>query len=233
MGKNFGLMLGAGLAGAATVAYTLVIRPWYLRWGTRDEEVQRTMPGDDLVPQPMYQSTRAMTIHAPASCVWQWLVQLGVGRGGFYTYDVLENMAGLGIQSADQIRPDWQTLQVGDSIHISPVTPLKVEVLEPHRALVLHIVMSPFTAEVVDARDPATRAFFDWTWAFVLDEGAALTTRLIVRVRANYKPAGLRVAVLALLEPVHFLMERGMLQGIKRRAESDAAGSPAGVSSPS
>ena len=87
--------------------------------------------------------------------------------------------------------------------------------------------MSPFTAEIVDASDPATRAFFDWTWAFFLDESMAQTTRLMVRVRANYKPDALRAAVLALLEPVHFLMECGMLQGIKSRAESDDAPSSA------
>jgi hypothetical protein len=172
----------------------------------------------------MYGSTRAITIHAPASRVWQWLVQIGVGRGGFYTYDTLENMTGLGIHSADQIRPEWQALQPGDSIHISPVTPLKVERLEPNHALVLHTVMSPFTAEIVDAADPATPAFMDWTWAFVLDEVAAQTTRLVVRVRANYKPAALRVASVALVEPAHFLMERGMLHGLKRRAESGDAG---------
>ncbi len=224
MGKRLGLTLGAGLAGAAVAAYTLVVRPWYLRWGTRDEEVQGAMPGDELVPQPMYESTRAMTIYAPASRVWQWLVQIGVGRGGFYTYDALENMAGLDIHNADQIRPEWQTLQAGDSIHISPVTPLKVEKLEANRLLVLHTVMSPFTARIVDAADPATPAYMDWTWAFVLDEIAAQMTRLVVRVRANYKPDALRVVVLALLEPVHFLMERGMLHGLKRRAEGDDAG---------
>ena len=224
MSKRFGLMLGAGLVGAGLAGYALGIRPWHLRWGTRAGEAQLPLPGDELVPQPMYESTRAITIQAPASRVWQWLVQLGVGRGGFYTYDVLENMAGLGIHSADQIRPEWQALQPGDSIHISPVTPLKVEALEPNRLLVLHTVMSPYTAEIVDAADPATRAFFDWTWAFVLNESTALATRLIVRTRANYKPDALRVGVLALLEPVHFLMECGMLQGIKRRAESDDAG---------
>jgi hypothetical protein len=110
-------------------------------------------------------------------------------------------------------------LRIGDAVHISPVTPLKVEVLELNRALVLHIVMSPFTAERVDANDPATRAFFDWTWAFVLDPITPMATRLIVRVRANFKPETLRLAVPVLLEPIHFLMERGMLQGIKRRAE--------------
>jgi hypothetical protein len=224
MGKNLGWMLGAGLVGAAIAGYALVVRPWHLRWGTRVGEAQLPLPGDELVPHPMYESTRAVTIHAPASRVWQWLVQIGVGRGGFYTYDALENMAGLGIHSADQIQPEWQTLQAGDSIHISPITPLKVEKLEPNHTLVLHTTMSPFTAEIVDAANPATAAFMDWTWAFVLDESAAQTTRLVVRVRANYKPEVLRVAALVLVEPAHFLMERGMLHGLKRRAESSDAG---------
>jgi hypothetical protein len=223
MSKRFALMLGAGLAGAALAGYVLVVRPWHLRWGTRAGEAQLPLPGDELVPQPRYASTRAVTIHAPASRVWAWLVQIGVGRGGFYTYDALENMADLGIHSADRIHPEWQALQEGDSIHISPVTPLKVERLEPDRVLVLHTVMSPFTAEIVDAADPATPAYLDWTWAFVLDESAEQTTRLVVRVRMNYMPEALRVATVALLEPIHFLMERGMLQGLKRRAEREDA----------
>jgi len=97
---------------------------------------------------------------------------------------------------------------------------LKVEVLEPNRALVLHGVMSPFTAEIVDTKEPATHAFFDWTWAFVLDQITPLMTRLIVRVRGNYKPDALRVVAPVLLEPMHFVMERGMLQGIKGRRAS-------------
>jgi len=181
------------LVGAALVAYAFIVRPWHLRWGLRDDEAHLALPGDELVPQPMYETTHAITIHAPASRVWQWLVQLGVGRGGFYTYDALENLAGLGIHSADQIRPEWQALHAGDSIHISPVTPLKVEVLEPNRALVLHVIMSPFTAEIVHSKGPATRAFFDWSWAFVLEQITPHTTRLIVRTRGTYKPAALRI----------------------------------------
>ncbi len=223
MSKKFGWMLGAGLVGAAVAGYALVVRPWQLRWGTREGEAQLPLPGGELVPHPMYETTRAIVIYAPASCVWQWLIQIGVGRGGFYTYDALENTAGLGIHSADQIRPEWQTLQAGDNIHISPVTPLKVERLEPDHVLVLHTVMSPLTGEIVDVTNPATTAFLDWTWAFVLNESATQTTRTVVRVRANYKPEALRVAALVLLEPVHFLMERGMLRGLKRRAESDSA----------
>jgi hypothetical protein len=212
------------LVGAAVTAYALVVRPWHLHWGMRADEAHLALPGDELVRHPMYETTRAITIHAPTSHVWQWLVQIGVGRGGFYTYDALENMAGLAIHSADQIRPEWQTLHAGDSIHISPVTPLKVEVLEPNRAFVLHVVMSPFTAEIVDTTGPTTGAFFDWTWAFVLDQITPLMTRLIMRVRCNYKPVALRVVAPVLLEPIHFLMERGMLHGIKRRAERPRTG---------
>jgi hypothetical protein len=214
-----GFVLGA----AAVAAYALVVRPWFLRWGMREDEKQLALPGDELVQHPAYETTRAITIHAPASNVWQWLVQIGVGRGGFYTYDALENAAGLNIQSARQILPEWQNLQVGDVIRISPVTPLKVEVLEPNRALVLHTTMSLRTAEVVDVEDPATTEYIDWTWAFVLDEITPGTTRLIVRVRGSYKPASVRFMVPVALEPIHFLMERGMLQGIRSRAERLAA----------
>ena len=214
-----GFVLGA----AAVAAYALVVRPWLLQWGLREDEKQLALPGDELVQQPIYETTRALTIHAPAARVWPWLVQIGVGRGGFYTYDALENAAGLGIHSAREIHPEWQNLRVGDAVRISPVTPLQVAVLEPNRALVLHIVMSLLTAEVVDAHDPATREYIDWTWAFVLHEITPARTRLVVRVRGNYKPDALRLAVPLVLEPIHFVMERGMMQGIKSRAErSDA-----------
>ena len=212
-------LVGGFALGAAVAAYGLVVRPWYLHWGMRRDEKQLSLPGDEWVQQPFYETTRAITIHALAPRVWPWLVQMGVGRGGFYTYDALENIAGLHIQSAGIIHPEWQTLRVGDEIRISPVTPLKVEMLEPNRALVLHVVMSLMTAEIVDADDPLTREFIDWTWAFVLVDLVPGMTRLIVRVRGNFKPDGLRFVAPVLIEPIHFLMERGMLQGIKTRAE--------------
>ena len=203
--------------------YALIVRPWHLHWGMRKGEEHLSLPGDELVQHPMYESTRAITIGASASSVWQWLVQIGVGRGGFYTYDALENLAGLDIHSANQIHPEWQTLHTGDNIYISPVTPLKIEMLEPNRLLVLHTVMSPFTAEIADSNASASQAIMDWTWAFVLEESAELTTRLIVRVRANFQPDTLRFVSPIVLEPIHFLMERKMLQGIKRHAESLSA----------
>ncbi len=214
-----GFVLGA----AAVGAYVLIVRPRLLVWGISESEKRRSLPGDELIQEPLYETTRAITIMAPAAHVWEWLVQLGVGRGGFYTYDVLENSIGLDIHNADRIHPEWQELKVGDTVAISPVTPLRVEILEPDRALVLHITMSVLTAQVVDANNPSVPEFIDWTWAFVLDAVSPSATRLLVRVRANYKPDALRFAVPVVLEPIHFIMERGMLEGIKSRAEGDGA----------
>ena len=111
----------AGLAAAAAAAcYVLAVRPRLLRWGASTQEAAGPLPGDELVPTPRMQSTRAVTINAPAASVWPWLVQLGAGRGGMYSYDLLENAAGLGIHSADRILPEHQRLDVGDVIPLGP-----------------------------------------------------------------------------------------------------------------
>ena len=88
----------------------LVVRPWHRRWGASDEEVGRSLPGDDLVTEANFETTRAITIDARPEEVWPWLVQIGQGRGGFYSYDLLENAMGLDIQSAGQILPQYQGL---------------------------------------------------------------------------------------------------------------------------
>ena len=94
-----------------------VFTPWQQRWGATDGEVVGPLPGDDLVAEPAVQTTRAISIAAPAAAVWPWIVQLGADRGGFYSYDWLENLFGLGIHSADRIVEDWQTRRVGDLVH--------------------------------------------------------------------------------------------------------------------
>src|SRR5215218_527701 len=88
----------AAAAGTAVIggaaAYLLVVRPWQLRWGATDEERDATLAGDDLIPNPDLTATRAITVHAAADQVWPWIAQLGQGRGGFYSYDALENLVG-------------------------------------------------------------------------------------------------------------------------------------------
>jgi hypothetical protein len=209
----------AALAGAAAAAaYPVPLRRWYLTWGARPDEVDRVMPGDGLLPRPAMLSTRAVTIDAPPGAVWPWLVQMGSGRGGAYTYDWIENLLGLDMHSADRVLPQYQGLTVGDVLPVGPDGPgMRVEILEPERVLV-------FRSE--DRR---------WVWIFALYPDGGVT-RLVSRNRIT--PPDLSVArrlIDALvLEPGSLVMERKMLLGIRARAEALAAATaqspePAGV----
>jgi hypothetical protein len=202
----------AAAAGTAVIggaaAYLLVVRPWQLRWGATDEEMDATLAGDDLIPNPDLMATRAITVHTAADQVWPWIAQLGQGRGGFYSYDALENLVGCHIHSADRVVPDWQDLKVGDQIKLHPEVGLGVTAVEPGRALVLR------GGVPMGAVPPP----YDTTWAFVLREQADGTTRLLVRERYAYTQ---RWAPL-LVEPVAvvaFVMSQRMLRGIRDRAE--------------
>jgi hypothetical protein len=212
---------GAILAAAtALVGYVILVRPRLLRWGASDQEVAESLPGDEVVTQPRYQTTHAVTIKAPPSQVWPWLVQLGQGRGGLYSYDWLENLFGLGFRSADRILPELQTLQVGDQVWLAPrdsAMPLWYQVLDLHEPD--RLVLGPH-----GDRQEALAQGLPWpTWTFVLRELGDGATRLIVRMRSDFTPTPLGLlANKYALEPVHFAMERKMLLGIKGRAERAA-----------
>jgi hypothetical protein len=191
----------------AIVAAAAVLRKRQLRWGATDAELTACRPGDELVPDPDLTATRAITIHAGADDVWPWIVQLGQGRGGFYSYDSLENLVGCDIHSARQINPDWQRLDVGDAVRLAPEFALKVAVAKPPRTLVLRGGVLPGT----------TVAPYDFTWTFDLSPVSVSTTRLVVRERYAYTRWWARF----LVEPltvVSFLMSRRMLCGIRDRA---------------
>jgi len=208
-------------------ACVLRLRRWHRRWGATDEEVDRPLPGDDLVPRPMYETTRAIAIRAAPAAVWPWLLQLGQGRGGFYTFDRLENLAGLHIHSVDRIVPALQRLAVGDVVPLSSHGGPTVATLDPGRTLVLRMMMDPLTGRPLAGSDAGDR-WLEWTWAFVLQPSDDAATRLLIRTRAAYAPQRLLAPLVAgVVEPAHFVMEWGMLGGIKRRAESTAAALPA------
>jgi hypothetical protein len=181
------IMLKAGVVGTtALLTYTLVARHRQLRWGARDDEVHGTLPGDEFIESPRYQTTRAITTNAPASEVWPWLVQMGQGRGGFYSYDWLKNLMGLDIHSADAIIPELQDLKVGDKVRLTPgdystrIFVMDVAILELERSLVLRAPGTP--EEALEAGLPYA------TWAFILEPISEVETRLIVRFRSDFKP---------------------------------------------
>jgi hypothetical protein len=196
------------LTSATFVAAIAVARRQQLRWGATNDEFRRAMPGDELAPDLDLISTRAITIHAGADDVWPWIVQLGQGRGGFYSYDSLENLVGCDIHSALQINPDWQRLDAGDTVRLAPEFALTVAVAKPPRTLVLQGGALPGT----------TVAPYDFTWTFDLSPVSATTTRLVVRERYAYTRWWARF----LVEPltvVSFVMSHRMLHGIRDRAE--------------
>jgi len=191
----------------------LLVRDRQLRWGATDEEVAAAIPGDDLLPAPDLTSTRAVTIAVDAADVWPWLVQLGQGRGGFYTYDGIENVIGrCDIHSADLIVAEWQQVTVGDQVRLHPEVALAVAVVEPGRALVLRggVPMGKAAAP------------YDFTWAFVLRDEPDGSTRLVVRERYACTRRSVRL-MLEAIEVVSFVMSQKMLRGIRDRAEGRRA----------
>ncbi len=205
------------LIGGFTTLYLMVIRPWHLKWGTRADEAQRSLPGDELVPKPQINATHAITIAAPIEQVWPWIAQIGQGRGGFYSYDFIENLMGLDIHTADRILSEYQHLKVGDLIPLAadgfgvPVT-----ILEPPHILVVH----GDTRTGTDGPPMRPGDYLNVSWGWYLTQIDDHTTRFIERWRAEWGPGLLnQIIYWVFLEPGAFIMERKMLLGIKQRAE--------------
>jgi len=180
-------------------------RRWHLRWGATDDEVSRAMPGDEVVPDPHFAPTRAITIDAPPEAVWPWLVQLGYGRAGWYSYDLLDNL-GYG-RSAEEIRPELQGVHPGDWIPMGPV-------------------VNEEAAWVVDRIDPP-RAML-WvkpacTWVWQLEDLPGGRTRLVTRIRLRHRLRFTVIPELFLMELGDFWMMRKELLSIRERAERNTA----------
>lgn len=206
-----GYLVGATAIGAAAAAYTLLARPRQLSWGATDHESHEPLRGDELIAHADLSATRAITIRASADQVWPWIAQLGQGRGGFYSYDFLENLAGCDMHSADRIVPEWQDVGVGDEVRLAPEAGLAVATVEPGRTLVLSGEMPM----------GSIASLCDFTWEFALRDEPDETTRLLVRERYAYTRPWARLIVEP-TEVVSFVMSQKMLRGIKARAERTA-----------
>ncbi|MEA2310818.1 MAG: hypothetical protein QOE28_786 [Solirubrobacteraceae bacterium] len=200
-----------GAIGTAIAAYLLVARPRQLRWGATDDEAAGPMAGDLLVAEADLTASRAITIRASAEQIWPWIAQMGQGRGGFYSYDFLENLVGCDIHSADRVVPEWQAVEVGDDVRFAPEVGLLVAAVEPGRSLVLR-----GGVPIGNAPPP-----YDFTWAFALRDRPDGTTRMIVRERYAFTRPWARILVEP-TEAVSFVMTRKMLRGVKARAERTA-----------
>jgi hypothetical protein len=190
-------------------AFGTVFRRASLGWGASGEEIDATLPGDELLSQVDLCATRAVTIQAAPAEVWPWIAQLGQGRGGFYSYDFVENLVGCDIHSADSIVQQWQGIAVGDQLNLAPTVALTVARVDPGRALVLR---GGIPASVTRSSP------YDFTWAFVLRPASGGTTRLVVRERYAYAHRWV-AAVVEPVEVVSLIMSRRMMHGIRQRSE--------------
>ena len=237
------LVVGGAIAGSAVITACAAAWTTWRRWGIDPDEATRSLPGDDLVPKAEAIDTRGIEIAAPPATVWPWLVQMGYGRAGWYSYDGLD----MNHPSADRILPAFQALAVGDVLPTDPGGGFEVRVVDPGRALVVYLDRALVQAqreqpggpagdglETASANVRATGAYLDRavsgefaaSWAFVLeprDDG----TRLVERFRVTMAPptsasgrtGGVAGFARSLLGFGVFVMVRRQMLGIRDRAE--------------
>jgi hypothetical protein len=202
---NIFLLLIGLLAGLVILAIILIIilTPWMDRWGTTSTEIKATYPGDELVPSPASFVNRAITVQANSTQIYPWLVQMGSDKGGLYSYTRLEGLIRCSMVNADRIHEEWQNLKVGDQVKMCNNEPAPppyiVAQTHPNQAIVLG---HQENGKWVDL------------WQFILIQQANGSTRLILRTRTM-----MTGGFWDIIHPGVFIMEYGMLHGIKERAE--------------
>lgn len=208
------------LALAAAVVNQL-LRPRLMRWGATPEECSQALPGDGLVPGAGGRSTMAVTIDAPPSAIWPWLLQMGSGRGGFYSWDRLDNG---GHPSAEQIVPEWQDLEVGGRIWAVPDKNwFDVVELEPERTMVLRSTISLEDGASYDPDASTPAKHIDGVWSFHLRPLGDQRTRLVIRGEGTGRPKLLNDIVGWLFfTNAHWIMQTKQFKELKRRAEQGA-----------
>ena len=207
----------AALEGLVLVLWNLVATPFIgrrrLGWGTIGTEATDALPGDQLVPEPKWSNTLGVAVDAQPEDVWPWIAQLGQGRGGFYTYQTLENMVGCKITNTTEILPEHQQPAVGDGIRLyDGALPLTIKVVDPPHVLVLLGSAADLGGEKSWGRS---------TWQFVVVSGPNGGSRMLTRGRYDFGSGWKsRLAFGRFpLEPITFVMSRKMMLEIKRLAE--------------
>jgi hypothetical protein len=197
LGLERGILVGLGVAVLVVALYLTVLGPWQRRWGATDEEIRRVLPGDELLRPGAPSTTRAITIDAAPEDVFPWLLQIGYGRGGWYSYDWIDND---GRPSVDRIDPALQRLSVGDRIEMMPgFGPMVREIEHDHH------ILSAGDAD---------------SWCLLVEPTPDGRTRLLSRWRQDW-PKGLGTFIWTVLaDPGAFLMEQKMLRTLRRLVEA-------------
>jgi len=198
LGPIAGASVGLVAAAAIVVAYVTLVGPWQRQWGATGDEVRRVMPGDDLLRPGAATTTRAVSIHAAPDRVFPWLLQIGYGRGGWYSYDRIDND---GRPSVAHIDPQLQRLAPGDRLEMMPG-------------------MGPIVHEIVPGHHIVSAGEAD-SWCLLV-EAAPDGTRLISRWRQDWPRTILTYVWVALADPGAFVMEQKMLRTIRDLAEGAA-----------
>jgi hypothetical protein len=204
--RRIGHAILDALSGLPLFATAPLYRHWHLRWGATDEEVRGSMPGDEIVPNPSFNATRAITIDAPPELVWPWIVQMGYRRAGFYTYALLDNA---GYESADRVLGEYQPPKIADWM------PMAKQVNETTAFRVKAFALNEW---LLWEKPDST-----WAWKLIPLDGGR--TRLVLRLKARYaweRPIS-AILTLVLLEFGDFPMMRRVLKGIKVRAQQMSA----------
>lgn len=182
------------------VLYFSFLRSWQLKWGAANHELARPMPGDDIVADPSFDATRGVTINSPPQDIFPWIVQMGVTRAGWYSYDLLDN---LGRPSATTILPECQPIKVYDLI-----------------------AMSPDGKQGLHVKDFKSNNWILWwdqdgntSWAWGIYPDAESRSRLVTRVRVKYRWLSFEAIFNLLIEFFDIIMMRKCMLGIKQRAE--------------
>ncbi len=218
----------AGVVVMTAALLTPFTRGRRARWGAGRPAAARRYPGDELVPQPRWGWTHAVQVQAPAADVWPWVAQMGADRGGFYSYQWLENLIGCQVRNATEIHPEWAAREGGELRLHPKAPPLRIVSVQPGRALVAY--MPPVPA-LSDTRQPEgahpggpARSRDRWmtaSWLFLVEPDGPARCRVISRYRCGTSADLLSRLQFgpAIVEPVSFAMDRRMLIGIKQRAE--------------
>ena len=212
-----------GLEGIAIMCacyLTLFLKPLRDRWGLNKEEVKRTFPGDTFVKSPKSKFTHAVEICAPAKYVWPWIAQIGQARGGFYTYEALENIIGLQIYNSDVVLPEFQNPEVGDIIPFGPKGGFPLVIYEQEHAMAIENCLDLDNDQLYDPMGPSPKNYLHLTWLWYVEALDDNHSRFISRNRVDYAPFWKnRLLFGPLAEPIVFAMDRKMCLGIKKRAE--------------